>query len=242
MPADASSPGTAERLMASNSLQRGIETWLASPQAAADFDPSRLVGPDREEWATLQTARRRHDWASSRALLSVARVTGDQRSSLSHSHGYAALALASHAVTVGVDVEWLAPREFRGMASVAYCAAECALLDSLDDPRDLCGTFYELWTLKEAFAKALGLPLVDALRQCRFVDAALERRADVPTTRHWRAMVFAPRPQLRLSVALVADAPEPLDAAMATFEWPQPRSSDWTVIRSLAGGGNGRAC
>lgn len=227
--------------MVRDSSQRGNETWLASPQAAANFDPLRLVGRDREEWATLQTARRRRDWASSRALLSVARVADDQRSSLSHSHGYAALALAPRAVTVGVDVEWLAPREFRGMASVAYSATECALLASLDDPRDLRATFYELWTLKEAFAKALGLPLVDALRQCRFVDAGLARRADVPTTRHWRATVFAPRPQLRLTVALIADAPRDLDTAMATFEWPQPRSSGWTVIRSLAGGGSERA-
>ena len=114
---------------------------------------------------------------------------------------------------------------------------ECALLASLDDPRDLCATFYELWTLKEAFAKALQLPLVDALRQCRFVDAGLDRRADVPTNRHWRATVFAPRPQLRLAVARIADAPEQLDAPLATFEWPQPRRCDWTVIRSLAGGG-----
>lgn len=225
--------------MAGDSLQRGIETWLASPQAAADFDPSRLVGRDREEWATLQTARRRRDWASSRALLSVARVAGDQQSSLSHSNGYAALALAPRAVTVGVDVEWLAPREFRGMANVAYCADECALLASLNDPQDLCATFYELWTLKEAFAKALALPLVDALQQCRFVG--LDRRAHVPTTRHWRAMVFAPRPQLRLAVALIADAPQSLDAEMATFEWPQPRDNDWPVIRRLAGGGSERA-
>ena len=151
------------------------------------------------------------------------------------------MALASCTVAVGVDVEWLAPREFRGMASVAYCPAECAPLASLDDPQDLCATFYELWTLKEAFAKALQLPLVDALQRCRFVDARLDRRADVPTTRHWRATVFAPRPQLRLAVALIADAPEQLDAPIATFEWPQPRSSGWTVIRSLAGGGNERA-
>jgi len=222
--------------MAAGSTLRGIETWLASPEAADRLDPSRLVGGDREEWATLQSARRRRDWASSRALLSAATVASDQTSSLSHSHGYAALARAPSAVAVGVDVEWLAPREFRGMASVAYSAAECALLASLDDPQELCATFYELWTLKEAFAKALRLPLVDALQQCRFVDAGLDRRADVPTTRHWRATVFAPRPQLRLAVALIADAPGQLEEPISTLEWPQPRPCDWAVIRSLKGG------
>ena len=228
--------------MAADSCPRGIETWLASPQAAERLDPSRLVGRDREEWATLHTTRRRRDWASSRALLGAATVASDQNSSLSHSHGYAALALTPRVVAVGVDVEWVAPREFLGMASVAYSASECALLASLDDPQDLCATFYELWTLKEAFAKALQLPLLDALQRCRFVDAGLDRRADVPTTRHWRAAVFAPRPQLRLAVALIADVPEQLGAPIDTFEWPLPRRCDWTVIRNLAGGGSHRAC
>lgn len=228
--------------MAGSCGSRGMETWLASPQAAERLDPSRLVGGDREEWQALQTNRRRRDWASSRALREAANVASDQNSSLSHSHGYAALGLTSRAVAVGVDVEWLAAREFHGMAGVAYCPAECALLASLDDPQVLRATFYELWTLKEAFAKALCLPLVDALQQCRFVDAGLGHRADVPTTRHWRAMVFAPRPQLRLAVALIADAPEQLDLPMDTLEWPPTRRCDWTVVRSLAGGGNHRAC
>ncbi|MEY2919573.1 MAG: hypothetical protein RL261_878, partial [Pseudomonadota bacterium] len=184
--------------MAADPSSRGAEAWLAPPEAADLFDPSRLVGRDRDEWTALQTARRRRDWASSRALLGAVRIENDQQSSLSHSRGYAALALAPHAVAVGVDLEWMAPREFLGMANIAYSAEESALLASLGDPRDLCSTFYELWTLKEAFGKALQLPLVDALRQCRFVGAGPGRRAVVPTNRHWRATVFAPRPQLRL--------------------------------------------
>jgi phosphopantetheinyl transferase (holo-ACP synthase) len=224
--------------MAGASVPRGIETWLATPEAANLLDPSHLHGREREEWASVQTARRRRDWASSRALLGAAAVTGDQSGSLSHSRGYAALALAPGAVAVGVDLEWLAPREFRGMADVAYSRVEYELLASLGDPQELCATFYELWTLKEAFAKALRLPLVDALRQCRFVDAEFDRRADIPTTRHWRATVFAPRPQLRLAVARVADAAEHLDVPLGTFEWPRPRTSDWTVIRSLSSGGD----
>jgi 4'-phosphopantetheinyl transferase len=229
--------------MAADSSSRGVEAWLAPPEAADLFDPSRLVGRDREDWTALRTARRRCDWASSRALLRAVGVDGDRRSSLSHTRGYAALALAPREITVGIDLEWMAPREFLGMAEIAYCAEECALLASLDDPRDLCSAFYELWTLKEAFGKALQLPLVDALRQCRFVGAGLGRRADVPTNRHWRAKVFAPRPQLRLAVARIADAPAQLDAPLETFEWPQPRRRDWAVIRSFAGGGPGeRAC
>lgn len=225
--------------MSAGPLSRGTETWLAPPEAADLFDPARLVGRDREEWTALRTARRRRDWASSRALLSAVSVESDQRSSLAHTRGYAALALAPRAVTVGIDLEWMAPREFLGVANIAYDAEECALLASLDDPRELCSTFYELWTLKEAFGKALQLPLVDALRQCCFVDASLGRRADVPTNRHWQATVFAPRPQLRLAVARIADASAQLDAPLETFEWPRPRRCDWTVIRSVTGGGPG---
>lgn len=227
--------------MAEQPAVRNIETWLAPPEAADHFDPVRLVGRDRDEWSSLQTARRRRDWVSSRALLNAVGVGGNQSSSLSHTRGYAALALAPRAVAVGVDLEWMAPREFLGMASIAFCPEECALLASFDDPRELCATFYELWTLKEAFGKALRLTLVDALRKCRFVEAGLDRCADIPTDGHWRATVFAPRSQLRLAVAVIADASAPLDEPLATCEWPQPRRGDWTMIRNIAGGPGERA-
>jgi hypothetical protein len=42
-----------------------------------------------------------------------------------------------------------------------------------------------------------------------------------------------------LAVERIADAPAPMDAPLETFEWPQPRRGDWTVIRSVAGGGSG---
>ena len=146
--------------MAGASVPRGIETWLATPEAANLLDPSHLQGRDREEWASVQTARRRRDWASSRALLGAAAVTGDQSSSLSHSRGYAALALAPGAVAVGVDLEWLAPREFRGMADVAYSPVEYELLASLGDPqelsRDVLRALDAEGSLRQGTAPALG--------------------------------------------------------------------------------------
>ena len=170
--------------------------------------PSRLVGRDREEWTALQTARRRRDWASSRALLSAVR----RRPAISRAASLTPMATPPWRWRP-VRLRWAStssgwPRASSlGWRTLRTARTECALLASLDDPRELCSTFYELWTLKEAFGKALQLPLLDALRQCRFVDAGLGRRADVPTDRHWRATVFAPRPQLRLAVARIADAP-----------------------------------
>ncbi len=59
----------------------------------------------------------------------------------------------------------------------------------------------------------------------------------VPTSRHWRATVFAPRPQLRLAIVLVADAEDALAASPATTEWPPARAANWPVVRRLSGGG-----
>jgi hypothetical protein len=221
---------------AASSLTRPAtaEVWLATPDAAQRLDPATLDDADSAAWAAIHTSRRRQDWASSRALRGAVRVTGQQASSRSHSHGFAALALAPASVTVGVDLEWLAPRDFLALADIAYSADECGHLASLEDPSDLGSAFYELWTLKEAFAKALQLQLADALRLCRFIDCSGARRAEIPTTQSWRATVFAPRPQLRLAVVRLHESPTPICELVNTMEWPLPRAREWPIVLDLA--------
>lgn len=214
-----------------------VDVWLATPTAARKFDPSKLSREDRAAWDALRTERRRLDWASSRALLDVVPVAASQASSLSHSHGFAALARTPGHIAVGVDVEWLEPRDFASLARTAYSTAEAEEYESIEDPSVLPGRFYEAWTLKEAFAKALRLPLADALGTCCFTHAHGLAVATVPTTRHWRATVFAPRPQLRLALLLVADAEDALATSVATMEWPPERAANWPVVRCLSGGG-----
>lgn len=217
------------------------EVWLATPDAAGRFDPSRLDPAERDEWTSIRTIRRRRDWESSRALLdAIGAVQGRQRS-LTHSHGFAGVALAPAAVAVGVDLEWMAARDFMGMASAAFPTSECEYLATLDDPSDLCSRFYEFWTLKEAFAKALRLELVDALRQCCMIDATGARRVEIPTARHWRATIFAPRPKLRLTVVQACESPAPFHGALHTVEWPSSRGSEWPVVLDLEGSGRGGA-
>ena len=213
------------------------ELWLATPDAADRFDPSTLDDADREAWASIRTVRRRRDWESSRALLGAIPAVQDRQRSMTHSHGFAGVALSPATVAVGVDLEWMVSREFKGMAGVAFSPAECEFLATLDDPSELCSRFYEWWTLKEAFAKALGLALPDALRQCSLIDSAGARRVQVPTTRHWRAIVYAPRPQLRLAVVRAAESCEPVRGALRTVEWPSPRANEWPVAMDLEGGG-----
>jgi len=217
------------------------DVWLATPAAALLFDPSRLSAADRAEWDGLHTARRREDWASSRALLGGVPRSDGHASSLSHSRGFAALARAPRQVAVGVDVEWLSKRDFLSMARTAYSPAEVDELASLGDPASLRGRFYEAWTLKEAFAKALRLPLADALGQCCFTGADEAGTARVPTTRPWSATVFAPRPQLRLAVVMVGDERAAVPPVVQTLEWPPGNAVAWPVVRRLAGGGIGGA-
>ncbi len=213
------------------------EVWLATPDAADRFDPSTLDPVEHDAWAAIRTARRRRDWESSRALLGAIRVVPDRQCSLTHSHGFAGVAIAPAPVSVGVDLEWMTSRDFKGMASAAFSPTECEYLAALDDPSDLCSRFYEFWTLKEAFAKALGLTLADALGQCRMIDSAGVRRVEVPTTLYWRAVVFVPRPQLRLTVVQACESSEPLRRALHTVEWPLPRATEWPVVMDLEGGG-----
>jgi phosphopantetheinyl transferase (holo-ACP synthase) len=228
--------------MSRRSTPGNAEVWLATPEAASLFDPSRLNGAERAQWTAIRTRRRQLDWASSRALLDAVPNAGDQNSSLSHSHGFAALALVPGAGGVGIDVEWQAPRDFKGMAEVAYSDSERDYLESLENPEDLCATFYLLWTLKEAFAKALGLHLADALRRCCFVESDGTRRAEVPTTRSWRATVFAPRPQLQLAVVRTQRQADRAFETIDIMEWPQPRTREWPVVLDLVSSDSPAGC
>jgi 4'-phosphopantetheinyl transferase len=213
------------------------EVWLATPEAGPLLEPSRLSAAERNAWAAIRTPRRRRDWAASRALLAAVPAGSDGSSSLTHSRGFAALARVSAAAAVGVDIEWLAERDFIGMAGIAFAADEAEHLATIDDAAARRAAFYELWTLKEAFGKALQLPLADALQRCRFRDGTGRRAATVPTDQPWRAHVYAPRTELRLAVAWIASTPEDLPVAPGTFEWPPARSIRWPIICCLDGPG-----
>ena len=211
-----------------------IQAWLATPDAAEHLDVARLGADDASRWREIRTARRRRDWASSRALIAAVPTASPCSRSMSHSHGYAALLLAEPALRVGIDVEAVVPRDFLRLAEIAYSATESRHLATLD-PALLAGRFYEFWTLKEAFAKALGLSLADALTQCCCVDEAGNVVPSIPTGRPWRATVFAPRPDLRLAVARVADSTGQLRGRIHTEEWPAPAQSRWPVVLDLIG-------
>jgi 4'-phosphopantetheinyl transferase len=109
-------------------------------------------------------------------------------------------------VDVGLDVENITQaRNWRGVASRYFAAAELARIDRVADA-DRTARFFESWTLKEAFAKALGVGLSQAL------DATLFEVADGVVAgctlppgvdpAVWQFGLFTPGPDHRMAVAV----------------------------------------
>ena len=123
---------------------------------------------------------------------------------LSHTHGLVACAIAVDA-NVGVDVESVTRAVDEGVSRRFFAAAEQDAIARALTPRERAERFFEMWTLKEAYIKAIGLGLVHPLSTIVFevgVDrsVAFTAPADVDPAR-WRFVVLAPREDYRLAVA-----------------------------------------
>ena len=154
--------------------------------------------------------------------------------SLSHSGGHSAAAASRVAVRVGVDVECERPRDLARIGRFAFAARESAQLEALAAADARVERFYILWTLKEAFAKALSLPLLASLRQCTFSEDGGAWRGSVPTANAWLAQTFRPSPTLVLSVvALLPEHISPENFSLSTHEWPTPAASPWRTLATL---------
>lgn len=208
-----------------DSASSGAALWLGLPAARDYFDPSTLSEADHLRFAAQRGVRRRVDFEVSRALLAFAGVA-TPAPSLSHSAEHAALFIAPAGCRVGVDLEAGRPRDVLRLARFGFHEREAVALETTPMAMRL-QSFYTLWTLKEAFAKALQLPLMDALRQCVFWNEAGKWRGRVPTEAAWGAAVFQPRPHLFLAAAVIGrdDFPH-----VAQCEWPPKRRADWPLI------------
>ncbi len=207
----------------------GAALWLGLPGARSYFDLSALSAEDHARFMAQRGARRRADFEVSRALLAFADVeTGTH--SLSHSAEHAALLIAPTECRTGVDLEINRPRDVLRLARFAFHEREVVALEAApEDARPRL--FYTLWTLKESFAKALQLDLVDAIRQCVFWSEGGEWRGQIPTTAAWSATVFQPRPHLFLAVACVGEHGLP---PLQQWEWPPKQRGDWPLIASAS--------
>lgn len=210
-----------------------LTLWLGFPTARAHFDPSTLSAADRARLDDSRGPRRRADFEVSRALLSMADV-GTAAHSMSHSAEHAALLIAPAGWRIGVDLEINKPRDVLRLARFAFDEREVRMLESAV-PESRQAVFYTLWTLKESFAKALQLNLVDALRQCVFWIDEGEWRGHVPTASAWSAAAFQPQPDIFIAAAWIGGEAASLD----TWEWPPEQRGDWPLIAACAGAPSG---
>lgn len=203
----------------------GAQLWLGLPAARNYFDPSVLSAEDHARFLTQRGARRRADFEVSRALLAFADA-GTAAHSLSHSAEHAALLVAPIGCRTGVDLEINRPRDVVRLARFGFHEREALAVEAA--PAEArARLFYTLWTLKESFAKALQLDLVDALRQCVFWNEGGQWRGQVPTRAAWSAVVFQPRPHLFLAAACIAEQGLlPIQA----WEWPPKQRGDWPRV------------
>ena len=200
------------------------QLWLAVPGR----------GMNAAGYAAPRKARRRLERAASHALLADTDAPAMPRRSLSHSGGCAAIAIAPAGCLAGVDIEATTPRDVHSIAQFAFAPEEAKDLRSLADT-EATARFYILWTLKEAFAKALGLPLLAALRDCSFARHGGRWTGDVPLAGPWQAIVFAPRPALTLAAVIIGAGGAMRDDWICR-EWPGTVAGSWRCLATLAGG------
>jgi len=213
---------------------------------AHDADLRHLSADERARCARFIFARDRRDFAAAHALLRdrlshyggvdpaawtfdaapggkpfIVSATGEPALAfnLSHTRGFVACAIAG-AGDLGIDVESIdRAADGRAIAERYFSASECDGLDACET-RDRAVRFIELWTLKEAYVKAIGRGLSHPLDAFAFTfegDRGLRFHApEDAQASAWTFALFAPSPQYRMAVALGA-APLPHGSLVARF-------------------------
>jgi hypothetical protein len=212
-------------------MHGNLELWLATPDAAQHFDPAQLTDEDRDRRARLRRPMRSQEFSVSRALRSHARQHGARSAaseSMSHSGGYAALARVQSAVRIGVDLELNRARRTLASASTVFTRSEMRALEAAAD-QDRERLFYTIWTVKEALAKVLQLPLMEALRSCEVLVDGPEWRVRSPVPGAGHVVLYQPRAELTLAVAWLG-AQLPIE----TWCWPPQQPASWPLIAAIS--------
>jgi 4'-phosphopantetheinyl transferase len=150
---------------------------------------------------------------------------------LAHTHGLVACVL-THVGPVGVDVESL-DRAVNGddIAERYFSPSEIAGLQELAGV-ERSRRFIELWTLKEAYLKAIGAGLSNPLNDFGFElqgSSALVFNAPPGVARaDWQFALFAPSPSHRLAVAVRSER----EIDYAVRSWPSGALVSEIAIRT----------
>lgn len=197
------------------------------------MDPGRLSIGDGRRWESLRCGhRKRVEWAASRALMQYLGVDKMDNFSLSHAASHAAVAVAPTSFRIGVDIEAVRPRDVRRLAALCFARDEVNATVASSWFDELCD-FYIRWTLKEAFAKALGQPLATCLRECCFWPRADGWSGRLPATVPWNAVVYEARRGVFLAAAVIGNGARHQDVWVRQ-EWPPERRADWRLIARVS--------
>ena len=127
--------------------------------------------------------------------------------SLSHTRGMVACAIARPEVAVGVDVETnQRDLDAARLAERFFAATEVAALATLPESARR-ERFYDLWTVKEAVVKAVGLALPPALPHVAVEirsDTDIElKRSPIAADGAWQLRLLTPARGFRIAVAIL---------------------------------------
>ena len=142
---------------------------------------------------------------------------------LAHTRGLVACAL-SMAGPIGIDVESIdGERDMAPISENHFAQTEVAELRACEEGMHRQTRFTELWTLKEAYLKALGAGLGRPLDEVAFhfsgaseLHATAQDDLDHPG---WRFALFAPLENYRVAVAVRTNA----NLAFFARQWPDER-------------------
>ncbi len=237
---------------------------LVRPEDEAEF-LAQLTVADRAGIDVIRSDKRRREFLVSRVLVRAAlahwsgvaveawRIVADERGrpfarasvdniiapSLSWSHsGDQVICAVSETGEVGVDVELIRPRDVQRLARAVFDARERATLANQPQAKQ-ADTFYQLWTLKEAFSKALGTGLSTPLRELVFdYDATAERLRFLSPGRiapHVEAQFvsFVPAPQTVAALALLLPSAG-CQLALSFHTMTSPQAFVATEVRILS--------
>lgn len=129
---------------------------------------------------------------------------------LAHTRGLVACAIAKadtgSAPDIGVDVEPIRAKDSgRDIARRFFCPGELSALDGCEPQEQRAIRFTELWTLKEAYIKAIGLGLACPLHSFAFGFLGGDRlqfeRPEGAVSGEWSFWLYEPASGYRLAVA-----------------------------------------
>jgi 4'-phosphopantetheinyl transferase len=142
--------------------------------------------------------------------------------------------------SLGIDVERVDRMQLGPQIADRYFAeAEIRMLDR-HAPDEYAGRFIELWTLKEAYIKAVGTGLAHPLDSFAFAfegESALQFGAPPGVAASdWQFLLAAPTPDYRLAIAVSGSAARPWRIMMQRIgpEAGAPvRPIRWSVAPSI---------